>query len=75
MIALECKSRIDAINAGKNPDIPNKLWEEFRPCFIMEVKPNGSFGGDIVDHVGQSFWMKAAFRCADAVDFQALDLV
>ena len=61
MIALERKSRIDAINAGKNPDIPNDSWDELRSGFIIEVKPNGSYGGDIVwewhvwDHLIQEF--------------------
>jgi len=55
------KSKIDAINAGKNPNIPNDSWNGLWSDFLMEVKPNGSFNADIVwewhvwDHLIQDF--------------------
>ena len=59
MIAWENKSKVDAINAGRNPDKikRNELW----PDYIIEVKPNGSSSGDIVwewhvwDHLIQDY--------------------
>jgi hypothetical protein len=59
LIAWEYKTRQEAIDAGLNPDIlhGNSLW----PDHIIEVKPNGSSGGDIVwewhvwDHLIQDY--------------------
>ena len=61
LTAFESKSKIDVIDVGKNPHIPNSSWNGFWFDFLMEVKPNGSFGGDIVwewhvwDHLIQDF--------------------
>jgi len=59
--AFESKSKIDAINAGKNPHVINDSWDCIWSDFLMEVKPNGSFGADIVwewhvwDHLIQDY--------------------
>ena len=61
LTAFERKSKIDVINAGKNPNIPNDSWVGLWSDFLMEVKPNGSFGADIVwewhvwDHLIQDY--------------------
>jgi hypothetical protein len=61
MTAFESKSKIDAINAGKNPNIPNDSWNGLWSDYIIEVKPNGSFDADIVwewhvwDHLIQDY--------------------
>jgi hypothetical protein len=59
MIAWEFKTREEAINAGKDP---NKLTgNSFMPDHIIEVKPTGPSGGDIVwewhswDHLIQDY--------------------
>ncbi len=59
VIAWEYKSREEAIEAGRNPDLlsSNKLW----PDHIIEVEPDGQSGGNIVwewhiwDHLIQDF--------------------
>jgi hypothetical protein len=59
MIAWEYKTRAEAIAAGRNPNnIPaGELW----PDHIIEVKPTGSSGGDIIwewhvwDHLIQNY--------------------
>ncbi len=58
LIAWEKKSYDEAIAAGRNPsNIGSDLWSEK----IIEVKPNGTSGGDIVwewhvwDHLVQDF--------------------
>jgi len=59
MIAWEFKSETEAIEAGRNPNLLNdgELW----PDKIIEVKPTGNSGGDIVwewhvwDHLIQDY--------------------
>jgi len=61
MIALENKTRDEAINAGKNPNQPTDTWTNIYSGFIMEIKPNGTKRGDIVwewhawDHLIQDY--------------------
>ncbi len=58
MIVLENKDSIQAIEAGANPDIMNK---KLYPESVIEVRPNGPSGGDIVwqwhswDHLVQDY--------------------
>lgn len=58
MIAAEYKTKNEAVSAGRNPStVGNKLYIDF----IIEVKPNGTSGGDIVwewhfwDHLIQDY--------------------
>ncbi len=59
MIAVEYKTYEQAIEAGRNP---NQLkYDKLCPDYLIEVKPNGSSGGEIVwewhvwDHLIQDF--------------------
>lgn len=59
LIAVEYKNYVEAVHAGRNY---NKLkYEKLCPDYLIEVKPNGSRGGEIVwewhvwDHLIQDF--------------------
>ncbi len=59
MIADEIKTREEAIEAGRDPDLLNQNTLE--PVYIIEVEPDGQYGGNIVwewhiwDHLIQDF--------------------
>jgi hypothetical protein len=58
LLAWELKTRAEAIAAGRNP---NTIQNEFKPYFIVEVRPTGPTTGDIVwewhvwDHLIQDY--------------------
>ncbi len=59
MIAREYKTREEAIEAGRNPDLMTE--DTLDPDYIIEVEPDGQYGGNIVwewhiwDHLIQDF--------------------
>jgi len=61
ILAWELKTREEAIQAGRNPDYIDTESNELWPDHIVEVKPTGSNGGEIVwewhiwDHLIQDF--------------------
>jgi len=58
ILAYEHKTRAEAIASGRNP---NTIIKDFKPNFIVEVKPTGPTSGDIVwewyvwDHLIQDY--------------------
>jgi hypothetical protein len=58
LLVWELKTRVEAIAAGRNPD---SILNDFKPYFIVEVKPTGPTSGDIVwewhvwDHLIQDY--------------------
>ena len=59
MIAREFKTREEAIEAGRNPDL--MILDTLEPDYVIEVEPDGQYGGNIVwewhiwDHLIQDF--------------------